>query len=198
MAHQGHLFPDTTREALLHTESRVKNKIRSVWTGFVDFALRDNVLEVAVGLIIAAAFTSAVKSLVSDVLLPPISLLPFMSRNLEEKFLILKKGPHYRGPDHVGYNTRRQATEDGAVIMAYGAFLDELVNFIGLGLVLYLVANIYGYISKDSIITHTVKCTYCRKEISAKARRCPMCTSWLDGREDKETTALDPPHSGHA
>ncbi|KAL0058425.1 hypothetical protein AAF712_014900, partial [Marasmius tenuissimus] len=65
---------------------------------------------------IASQFTAVVNSLVSDILLPPISLLPFMSRNIEEKFLILSKGPH----GHEGYNTRQQALDDGAVIMAYG------------------------------------------------------------------------------
>ncbi|KDR75563.1 hypothetical protein GALMADRAFT_268127 [Galerina marginata CBS 339.88] len=177
----------------MHTESRVKRTFRSAWTGFVQFALRDNVLEVAVGLIIATAFTAVVNSLVSDVLLPPLSLLPFVSRNLEEKFLVMRKGPHYLN----GYNTRKQAVEDGAVILTYGAFIDQLVNFIGIGVILYIIANIYGYFSKDSIIRHTVKCTYCRKEISSKAKRCPMCTSWLDGREDKETSALSPPMVGH-
>ncbi|KDQ59937.1 hypothetical protein JAAARDRAFT_126836 [Jaapia argillacea MUCL 33604] len=192
MAHQNQW--DDTREALLDAEHTMSRKVKGAWDGFTDFALRDSVLEVAVGLIIAAAFTRVVNSLVSDILLPPISLLPFMSRNLEEKFWVLKRGPHYTRPQ--GYNTRQQAAEDGAVTLTYGAFLDQLVNFIGLGLALYTIANIYGYFSHDSIIKHTVKCKYCRKEISQKvclwslAKRCPLCTSWLDGREDRETSAL--------
>ncbi|KAF9562996.1 ion channel [Agrocybe pediades] len=179
---------DETRAALMHTETTVRRKVNSIWTGFTAFALRDNVLEVAVGLIIATAFTAVVNSLVSDILLPPLSLLPFMSRNLEEKFFVLRKGPLFQRP--YGYNTRKQAVEDGAVILTYGAFLDNLVNFLGVGLALYCIANVYGYFSHDSIIRHTVKCPYCRKEISVKAKRCPMCTSWMDGREDKETSAL--------
>lgn len=74
---------------------------------------------------IATSFTAVVNSLVSDVLLPPISLLPFMShKNLPEKFWVLRKGPH--GDD--GYNTIKQAAEDGAVTMAYGflCFYSEL------------------------------------------------------------------------
>ena len=59
-----------------------------------------------------------VKSLVSDILLPPISLLPFMSRNLEEKFWVMRKGPHYSR--ELGYNTRQKAIDDGAVILTYG------------------------------------------------------------------------------
>ncbi|CAA7268586.1 unnamed protein product [Cyclocybe aegerita] len=179
---------DDTRARLLHTEFNIKRKVTSVWSGFLSFALRDNVLEVAVGFIIASSFTALVNSLVSDIILPPISLLPFMSRNLEEKFWILRKGPHF--PRQEGYNTRKQAMDDGAVILTYGAFFDQMVNFIGVGFALYVIASLYGYLSKDSIIKNTVKCLYCRKEISEKARRCPMCTSWLDGREDRETSAL--------
>ncbi|TFK33137.1 ion channel [Crucibulum laeve] len=177
-----------THQSLLRTEYTISRKVKGAWAGFVDFALRDNVLEVAVGLIIATAFTKVVNSLVSDVLLPPISLLPFMSKNLEEKFWILRKGPHYHYPD--GYNTRQQAMEDGAVTLTYGAFINNFVNFLSLGIILYIIANLYGWLSKDSIITHTVKCTYCRKQISAKAKRCPMCTSWLDGRDERETSDL--------
>lgn len=67
---------------------------------------------------IASTFTAVVNSLVSDVILPPISLLPFVSRNLEEKFWILRKGPQFSSTH--GYNTRKLAIDDGAVIMTYG------------------------------------------------------------------------------
>ncbi|TEB36493.1 hypothetical protein FA13DRAFT_1726850 [Coprinellus micaceus] len=124
-------------------------------------------MEVALGLIIATSFTKVANSL---------------------KFLVMKKGPkYYQKP---GYNTREQALADGAVIWTYGSFLDELLAFFGLGLALYFIALTYGKVTKESVIRYTTKCAYCRKEISQKALRCPMCTSWLDGREDKETTAI--------
>lgn len=154
---------DSAREAFLQGPQVVANRVKSIWSGFVgaqasqlpplsrpvltqhiyslDFAARDNVLEVAVGLMcvfsacytpvdplkrppppvlfsrIASAFTAVVKSLMSDVLLPPISLLPFMSqKNLPNKFAILRAGPN---GTH-GYNTLEQAQADGAVTMAYG------------------------------------------------------------------------------
>ncbi|TFK26169.1 gated mechanosensitive channel, partial [Coprinopsis marcescibilis] len=179
---------DDARTGLLHAETRVSGKIRSLWSGFLSFALRDNVLEVAVGLIIATAFTKVVSSLVSDIILPPISLFPFMSKKLEEKFLVLRKGPNYEKP--FGYNTREQAIADGAVVWAYGAFSDEVITFITVGITLYSIATAYGYFSRESIIKPTMRCPYCRKEISVKAKRCYLCTSWLDGREDKETSAL--------
>jgi len=125
------------RTALNHAGTTVKRGARSIWAGFVEFALRDNVLEIAVGLMyvslslglvasfsgilnfvfrIAASFTAVVKSLVSDIILPPFSLLPFVSANIEEKFLTLKKG---HGSTQK-FNTRAQAIEDGAVILSYG------------------------------------------------------------------------------
>jgi len=67
---------------------------------------------------LAAAFTTLVTSFVSEILLPPLSLLPFINRNMEEKFAILRRGPDY--DKEGGYNTMQQALNDGAVIMAYG------------------------------------------------------------------------------
>lgn len=67
---------------------------------------------------LAAGFTTVVTSFISDILLPPLSLLPFMRANLEEKFVILRNGPkHVHG---LVYNTTKQAVDDGAVVMAYG------------------------------------------------------------------------------
>jgi len=171
------------QEFLLQAEEAVTGRVKRAWHGFSEFALQDNVLEVAVGLIIAAAFTTVVTSFVSDILLPPLSLIGANNRNLDEKFAVLKRGAHYvKGH---GYNTTLQAVEDGAVILSYGAFLNKLLNFAGVGLALYLIANIYGWVSRDSILKDTVKCKYCRKRISSSAKRCVNCTSWQDGREDR-------------
>ncbi|KAI9743873.1 MAG: hypothetical protein M1818_002607 [Claussenomyces sp. TS43310] len=172
---------DEASERLLNVGEDAGKQARRFWDGFQDFALQDNVLEVAVGLILAAAFTSVVTSFVSEILAPVLSLLPFINRNLDEKFAVLRKGPRYtRGH---GYNTLKQALDDGAVVMAYGTFIDKVLNLIGIGLALYIIANVYTWVSKDSVIKHTVKCKYCRKRISEKAQRCVNCTSWQDGRE---------------
>jgi large conductance mechanosensitive channel len=70
---------------------------------------------------IAAAFTSVVTSFVSDILLPPLSLLPFINRNMEEKFAVLRAGKNYHNGTHGhGYNTMDQALADGAVVLSYG------------------------------------------------------------------------------
>jgi len=186
--HNGSGWNDA-QQRLMQAPDAVIKRVHSVWTGFIDFAARDNVLEVAVGLMLASSFTAIVNALVSEVILPPISLIPGLThKNLPDKFLVLRKGPH----GDRGYNTLDQAHADGAVTLGYGVLLDRLFSFITLGLVLYGVAVSYGAVTHDNIIKHTVKCAYCRKDVSDKAKRCYLCTSWLDGREDRETSALGP------
>ncbi|KAK4218576.1 large conductance mechanosensitive channel protein [Rhypophila decipiens] len=160
---------------------RGRQKVRNLWDGFIDFAFQGNVLEIAFGLILASMFTSVITSFVSDIILPPLSVLLPLNKNLDEKFAILRGGPH--APK--GYNTVKAAQDDGAVVMAYGFFLNRLLNFIGVGFSLYAMASIYQYFSKDPIIKRQVKCKYCKKYISEKASRCVNCTSWQDGRDDR-------------
>ncbi|EFX05611.1 mechanosensitive ion channel [Grosmannia clavigera kw1407] len=159
--------------------------VKRVWGGFMDFALQGNILEIAFGLIIAASFTAIVNSFVSDILLPPLSVLLPLNKNLDEKFAVLQPGPSYAAEN--GYNTLQIAQDDGAVVMAYGVFLNRAINFLGVGISLYALAGLYQYFSHDPIIKHTVKCKYCRKRISEKALRCVNCTSWLDGREERRS-----------
>lgn len=164
--------------------------------GFIDFAFQGNVLEIAFGLIIASMFTALITSLVSDILLPPISVLLPLNKNLEEKFAVLRAGPHR--PEDSGYNTLKQAQDDGAVVMAYGwvffrlylavigvvltrdsFFLNRLINFMGVGFSLYGLAALYQYFSEDPIIKHTIKCRYCRKRINEKVSGCACHGEWV-------------------
>jgi large conductance mechanosensitive channel len=137
----------------------------------------------------AASFTAVANSLVTDILLPLFSCLPGLSHNLDEAFLVLqnsktskiKPTPPRKTPY---YNTVQQALDDGAIVWAYGNFIDKLLRFILIALALFTVARIYGWLSSDNIVKRQIKCKYCRKYISDKAKRCVNCTSWLDGRED--------------
>ena len=74
---------------------------------------------------------------------------------------------------------------DGAVVFAYGSFLDKVVRFILIAVSLWGIASAYSRWSGDNIVKKQVKCRYCRKYISDKAKRCVNCSSWQDGREDK-------------
>ncbi|KAH7410081.1 putative large-conductance mechanosensitive channel [Phaeosphaeria sp. MPI-PUGE-AT-0046c] len=176
---------ENTQEYLRDTENGVRRGTARAWDSFSNFALRDNVLEVAVGLILAASFTACANSLVSDIILPIISLLPFLSRNLDEKFAILKHGPAYNGTISNGYNTVKQALDDGAVVFAYGSFLDKIIRFLCIAIALWVIALAYSRGTDDNIVKKQVKCKFCRKYISEKAKRCVNCTSWTDGREER-------------
>ena len=133
---------------------------------------------------LAAAFTACANSLVTDIILPIISLLPFLSRNLPEKFATLKHGPNYNSTISNGYNTKGQALDDGAIVFAYGNFFDKIVRFLLIAISLWAIATTYSKVSDDNIVKKQVKCKYCRKYISEKAKRCVNCTSWQDGREE--------------
>ncbi|KAK3997382.1 large-conductance mechanosensitive channel [Cladorrhinum sp. PSN332] len=172
---------DDAQELLL----RSRHHARRFLSGFLDFAFKGNVLEIAFGLILASMFTAVVTSLMTDILLPPLSVILPLNKNLEEKFAVLKGGESGGGGGGGKYNTLKQAQEDGAVVMAYGVFLNRVFNFVGVGFVLYGMAWGYQLMSSDPIIKRTVKCRYCRKEINEKAKRCVECTSWQDGREDR-------------
>ena len=160
------------RQSLLQLVSNVRDGTVSAWHGFIDFLDRDNVLEVAVGLILAAAFTSVVSSFVSDILAPILSLLPFINKNFDEKFAVLRAGHNGQRK----YNTVTQALEDGAIILAWGSFIGKVFNFVGYGFALYLIAKIYSSTSHDNIIKRTVRCSYCRKYISYSCTTLPLLT----------------------
>jgi large conductance mechanosensitive channel len=118
-------------------------------------------------------FTAVVTSLVTDILLPPLSVLLPLNKNLEEKFAVLRAG---NAMPEEGYNTLQLAQDDGAVVMAYGVFLNRLINFMGVGFSLYGLASLYQFFSKDPIIKHQVKCRYCRKWINEKVCDSEMLT----------------------
>ena len=70
-------------------------------------------------------------------------------------------------------------------LTCYRTFIDRIVNFLAIALALFFAGKMYGWLSNDTVIKRSVKCKYCRKRISEKAKRCVNCTSWQDGREDE-------------
>ncbi|KAM0448868.1 hypothetical protein ACHAPV_001775 [Trichoderma viride] len=175
-----------------------RTKMTRFFHGFVDFAFQGNILQIAFGLIVAAAFTDLVKSFVSAILMPPIAIILPINKNIEEKFAVLRAGPNYNASaPSGGYNTLNQAQSDGAVVMAYGSFIYQMVSFVMVGFSLYGLAHVYTLLSHDPIIKYSRKCPYCLKRINEKSRRCVNCSSWLDGREDlpqpeyRESSASD-------
>jgi len=144
---------------------------------FREFAMRGNVVDMAVGIIIGGAFGTIVMSLVTDILMPPIGLV-LGGVDFTDLFLTLKEGAS-PGP----YATLASAQEAGAVTVAYGLFLNSVVSFLIIALSVFFVikgVNAMKRREEEPPQEPTTKdCPYCFSSVSIKATRCPFCTSEL-------------------
>lgn len=144
---------------------------------FKEFALRGNVIDMAVGIIIGGAFGTIVKSLVNDVIMPPIGLL-LGGVDFANLFALLKAGSP-AGP----YAALAEAQEAGAVTINYGLFLNNVVSFLIVALVMFLLIRGMNRITKAQEAPPaeptTKECPYCVSTIPIKATRCAHCTSEL-------------------
>jgi large conductance mechanosensitive channel len=146
---------------------------------FKEFAMKGNVVDMAVGIIIGAAFGGIVNSLVSDVIMPPIGLL-LGKVDFANLYVILREGAT-AGP----FASLVEAKKAGAVTISYGAFINTIINFLILAFVIFLfIRNINKLKRKEDTapaVPTTKECTYCFSTIPIKATRCPHCTSELKG-----------------
>ncbi|MFY9554804.1 MAG: large-conductance mechanosensitive channel protein MscL [Blastocatellia bacterium] len=135
---------------------------------FKEFAMRGNVLDLAIGLIIGAAFGKIITSFVSDILMPPIGLL--LGKVDFANLYINLSGGHY--------DTLKAAKDAGAVTINYGLFLGAVIDFLIVAFVIFLVVRQINRMKRkeDDV---TKECPYCASSVPAKAMRCPLCTSDL-------------------
>ena len=144
---------------------------------FKTFAMRGNVIDMAVGIIIGAAFGAIVGTLVSEVVMPPIGLL-LGNVDFSNLFIVLKEGK-IAGP----YATVAAAKEAGAVTLNYGLFVNTVVNFVIVALaVFFLIRGINALKKKEEAppaVPTTKECPHCLSTIPIKATRCGHCTSDL-------------------
>jgi len=145
---------------------------------FKQFAVKGNVVDIGVGLVIGAAFTSIVNSLVKDVFTPFIALLT-TGVNFSNWFYTLRDGDK-GGP----YATLLEAQADKAVTINIGAFVNALISFLVVAIVLFFIIRTINKLKTPPQVTvetvPTRECPYCYSVISVKATRCPACTSQLD------------------
>jgi large conductance mechanosensitive channel len=144
---------------------------------FKEFAMRGNVVDMAVGIIIGAAFGGIVRSLVADVIMPPIGLL--LGRvDFSELFITLHEGTA-PGP----YATLAEAQEAGAVTINYGIFGNEIISFVIVAFAVFLLVRGMNRLKRREeekpTAPTTRDCPECFTSIPIKARRCPNCTSEL-------------------
>lgn len=150
-----------------------------MWGEFKEFAVKGNVVDMAVGIIIGSAFGTIIKSLVSDVIMPPIGLL-LGNVDFSELYLVLKSGTN-PGP----YLTLADAQKAGAVTLNFGVFINTVISFLIIAIaVFFLVKGINQLKRKEEAkpaeaAPATKECPYCASSIPVKATRCPQCTSEL-------------------
>ena len=145
---------------------------------FKEFALKGNVLDMAVGIIIGAAFGTIISSLVNDVIMPPIGLL-LGGVDFANLFALLKAGDP-AGP----YAALADAQAAGAVTINYGIFINAIISFLIVAFVMFLLIRSVNRLKKEEEAPPaepTIKeCPHCLSTIPIKAGRCAHCTSDLE------------------
>jgi large conductance mechanosensitive channel len=146
---------------------------------FKEFISRGNVLDLAIGVIIGAAFGAVVKSLVADILMPPIGLL-LGGVDFTNIFVVLKQGTP-GGP----YDTLALAQEAGAVTMNFGLLVNAIVIFLITSFAIFMVVKAANQMKRKEEAPPppaptTKTCPFCATEIPIPATRCPHCTSALE------------------
>ncbi len=143
---------------------------------FRDFAMKGNVVDLAVGIILGAAFGSIITSLVNDVVMPPIGFL-LGDVDFSNLFFVLSQGAP-AGP----YVSLEAASEAGAVTVNFGAFINTIVNFTVVAGAMFFLVRAMNRLQKQEKVDEEVttkECPHCYSSISIKATRCPACTSKL-------------------
>jgi large conductance mechanosensitive channel len=144
---------------------------------FKEFVMRGSVVDMAVGIIIGAAFGAVIKSLVADVIMPPIGLL-LGNVDFSNLFVTLKAGK-VAGP----YISLAAAQAAGAVTLNLGLFINTIVSFVIVAFAVFLLVRGVNQLRQEQegppAVPTTKECPYCLSEIPLKASRCPHCTSEL-------------------
>lgn len=141
-----------------------------MWKEFKEFVSRGNVLDLAVALIIGAAFGKIVTSFVNDILMPPIGLL-LGNVNFSDLFISLTGG---------AYKTLAEAKQAGAVTINYGAFIQSIVDFLIIAFAIFLLVRWINRLRRgEEKGPVTKECPFCKSTVHIQATRCPQCTSEL-------------------
>lgn len=156
-----------------------------------NFALRGNVVDLAVGFTVGAAFTSIARSAVDDIIMPPVGLL--MGRvNFADLYVVLRQGQE----ELPANATLAQAQAAGAVTLNYGQFINAVIAFLLITLVMFFLIRLIMKLEREldertakgeaPPEATTKKCPYCFQVIPAEATRCGFCTSQLEGAPQAE------------
>lgn len=149
--------------------------MKEMWKEFKEFAVKGNAVDLAVGVIIGAAFGSIVNSLVKDVIMPPISVLTG-GLDFSNKFVILRAAKD----GSTAFNTPADAAKAGAITWNYGNFITLAINFLIVAGAVFLLVRAFNKLRKPAEKeTDKKDCPVCAMKIPVQATRCPYCTSEL-------------------
>jgi len=145
---------------------------------FREFAIKGNAVDMAVGIIIGAAFGSIITSLVKDIIMPPITLLTG-GLDFSNKFVVLRDAP-----GGGVFTTAADAAKAGAVTWNYGVFVTLIVNFLIVAFSIFLLVRALNKMRQPApgaAAPVSKECPFCTMTIPIKATRCPHCTSEMAG-----------------
>ena len=149
--------------------------MKKIWNEFKEFAVKGNAVDLAVGVIIGAAFGSVITSLVKDVIMPPISLLTG-GLDFSNQFVILRAAKD----GSTAFHTPADAAKAGAITWNYGNFITLMINFFIVAAAVFLLVRVINEMRKPAAKVPDMKdCPACAMKIPIKATRCPHCTSEL-------------------
>ena len=145
---------------------------------FKAFIMRGNVMDLAVAVVIGGAFGTIVKSLVDDIIMPPIGLA-LGKVDFSNLYVLLKDGTKAAGP----YASLADAKAAGAVTLNYGAFVNNIIAFLIIALAVFIIVRMVSklYAKPAPAAPNTKPCQYCTMPVPLAATRCPNCTSQLSG-----------------
>lgn len=149
-----------------------KERKMSILKEFKAFAMRGNVLDMAVGIIIGAAFGKIITSLVNDVIMPPIGLL--LGRVDFSNLFVNLSGTHY--------GSRAEAQAAGVATIGYGAFINTIIDFLIVAFAIFMLIRVINKVTQPKPVAapaKTKECSFCISPVPIKATRCPFCTSEL-------------------
>jgi large conductance mechanosensitive channel len=143
---------------------------------FKQFAIKGNVIDMAVGIIIGAAFTTVVKALVDEVIMPPLGLITGRV-DFSNRFILLREGS-----TPAPYETIKAARAAGAIVIGYGQLLNTVISLLLVSFVLFFMVRWVASMrhkEEPPLPPATKPCPFCKSDIHKDATRCPECTSQL-------------------
>ena len=149
-------------------------RLENVWKEFKEFTIKGNAVDLAVGVIIGAAFGAIVSSLVKDIIMPPVSLLTG-GLDFSNKFVVLREPP-----SGGTFATAADAVKAGAITWNYGNFITLIINFVIVAFAVFLLVRGINKMKEPTQKAPVSKdCPACTMTIPIKASRCPYCTTEL-------------------